>query len=59
MSKPSKAKKICESLARKIQNELTDFDLILSPAMGGVVIGYEIGRLLKKTNLKKCPSAYC
>jgi orotate phosphoribosyltransferase len=51
MSKPSKAKKICESLARKIQNELTDFDLILSPAMGGVVIGYEIGRLLKKETI--------
>ena len=28
-----------------------DFDLILSPAMGGVVIGYEIGKLLKKETI--------
>ena len=46
MSKPEKAIKICESLAEKIKKELTDFDLILSPAMGGIVIGYEIGKLL-------------
>ncbi|MDC0488734.1 orotate phosphoribosyltransferase [Pelagibacteraceae bacterium] len=51
MSKPEKAIKICESLAEKIKNELTDFDLILSPAMGGIVIGYEIGKLLKKETI--------
>ncbi len=48
MSKPNYALKICESLANKIKNELDDFDLILSPAMGGIIVGYEIGRLLKK-----------
>ena len=48
MSKPDKAKEICISLSEKIQNEFKSFDKILSPAMGGVVIGYEIGRLLKK-----------
>ena len=47
MSKPHKAKEFCESLSRKIKNEIKDIDLILSPAMGGVVIGYEIGRLLQ------------
>ena len=51
MSKPYKANEICESLAEKIKKELPDFDLILSPAMGGVIIGYEIGKLLKKETI--------
>ena len=51
MSKPHKATKICLSLAEKIKNEFTDFNLILSPAMGGVIIGYEIGRILKKETI--------
>ena len=51
MSKPNKAFKICESLAEKIEKKFTDFDLILSPAMGGIVIGYEIGKLLKKETI--------
>ena len=46
MSKPNHAIKICESLASKIKNELNNFDLILSPAMGGIIVGYEIGRQL-------------
>ena len=48
MSKPDKAKKICKSLSEKINKEFKEFDLILSPAMGGIVLGYEIGRLLNK-----------
>jgi orotate phosphoribosyltransferase len=51
MSKPHKASKICVSLAEKIKKELPDFDLILSPAMGGIIIGYEIGKLLKKDTI--------
>ena len=51
MSKPNKAYKICESLAEKIKKELPDFDLILSPAMGGVIIGYEIGKILNKETI--------
>ena len=51
MSKPYKANKFCESLAEKIINEFSQIDLILSPAMGGVVIGYEIGKLLKKETI--------
>ena len=51
MSKPAKAKKLCMSLAEKIKNEYKNFDLILSPAMGGIVIGYEIGRLLEKETI--------
>jgi orotate phosphoribosyltransferase len=51
MSKPYKANEICISLSEKIKNELPNFDLILSPAMGGIVIGYEIGKLLKKETI--------
>ena len=51
MSKPDKAIKICESLASKIKNEFNDFDLILSPAMGGIIIGYELGRILNKQTI--------
>ena len=51
MSKPDQANKICISLAEKIKKEFTDFDLILSPAMGGIIIGYEIGRILKKETI--------
>ncbi len=51
MSKPEKAFKICESLSEKIKDNLDDFDLILSPAMGGIIIGYEIGKLLNKETI--------
>ena len=46
LSKPFKAKEICSSLATKIKQEYSSIDKILSPAMGGLIIGYEIGRLL-------------
>ena len=51
MSKPDKANKICVSLSEKIKKEMGEFDLILSPAMGGIVIGYELGRILKKETI--------
>ena len=51
LSFPHKAEKICKSLAGKIKKKFKKFDLILSPAMGGIVIGYEIGRLLKKETI--------
>ena len=51
MSKPKQALKICESLASKINNELKDFDLILSPAMGGIIVGYELGKILNKETI--------
>ena len=46
MSKPSQAALICQSLAKKIKSEFNDIDLILSPAMGGIIVGYEIGKLM-------------
>ena len=51
LSKPEKAHKICVSLSEKIKEEFIDIDLILSPAMGGIIIGYEIGKLLKKETI--------
>ena len=51
MSKPSEALKICSSLSEKIKKEFKEFDLILSPAMGGIIVGYEIGRILKKETI--------
>jgi orotate phosphoribosyltransferase len=51
LSKPNKASKICNSLAEKIKLSFEEFDLILSPAMGGVVIGYDIGRILNKETI--------
>ena len=51
LSKPSLASKICLSLAKKIRKEFKKIDIILSPAMGGIVIGYEIGRLLNKETI--------
>jgi orotate phosphoribosyltransferase len=46
LSKPNLASKICSSLAEKIKNEFLNIDLVLAPAMGGIIIGYEIGRIL-------------
>ena len=50
-----RAERLCGELADKIQRELKApaIDLIVSPAMGGVVVGYEMGRQL---NL---PSVFC
>ena len=51
MSKPKQAVKICNSLANKIQKEIGEFDLILSPAMGGIIVGYELGKILNKETI--------
>ncbi len=51
LSKPEKAEKICNSLAEKINKSFNDIDLVLSPAMGGIIVGYEIGKILKKETI--------
>ena len=51
LSYPHKADLICKSLAKKIKKNFKKIDLILAPAMGGIVIGYEIGKLLKKETI--------
>ena len=51
LSYPHLAQNICVSLSKKIKRNYKNIDLILSPAMGGIIIGYEIGKLLKKETI--------
>ena len=51
LSQPRISNKFVSSLATKIKKEIKKIDLILSPAMGGIVIGYEIGRILNKETI--------
>ena len=51
LSFPHVAKDVCFSLAKKIKKRFKSIDIILAPAMGGVIIGYEIGKLLKKESI--------
>ena len=53
LSHPSKASKICSSLSKKISKSFKSIDLVLSPAVGGIVIGYEIAKRLN------CESIFC
>ena len=46
LSHPKKAEAICSSLCEKIKEEFNKIDIILSPAIGGIVVGYEVGRQL-------------
>jgi orotate phosphoribosyltransferase len=44
---PRRAERLCSSLAAKVAAlKLGTIDLVVSPAMGGVVVGYEMGRQL-------------
>ena len=51
LSFPHLAEEICKSFAKKIKKNFKKIDLILAPAMGGIIIGYEIGRLLGKETI--------
>ena len=51
LSQPSKAVKICASLCKKIKDKFKSVDIILSQAIGGIVIGYEVGRQLNKETI--------
>jgi len=46
LSHPKKAELICYSLCEQIKKNFNNIDIILSPAIGGIVIGYEVGRQL-------------
>ena len=47
------AESLCRNLAEKIKNiiDINSIDLIVSPAMGGVIVGYELSRHLDKINI--------
>ena len=46
LSQTKKAEIICASLCEKIMEKFNEINIILSPAIGGIVVGYEIGRQL-------------
>ena len=47
LSNPKAAETICSSLVEKINSKFNNIDIILSPAVGGIVVGYEVGRQMK------------
>ena len=46
LSYPKMAELFCSSLCEKIKNVYDKIDIVLSPAIGGIVVGYEVGRQL-------------
>lgn len=52
---PARADRLCAELARRIEAKFgTDaFDVVVAPAMGGVIVGYEMARQLR------LPSLFC
>ncbi len=49
----SRAERLCNALALKLKQELGDLklDAVVAPAMGGVIVGYEMGRQLGLTSM--------
>ena len=47
LSNPKAAETICSSLVEKINSRFNNIDIILAPAVGGIVVGYESGRQMK------------
>jgi orotate phosphoribosyltransferase len=46
---PARAERVARALADKIPSDLRQaIDIVVSPAMGGVIIGHEVGRALGK-----------
>ena len=43
---PEKAAKLAEALSKKIKEKGIKVDAVVAPAMGGVIIGHEMGRAL-------------
>lgn len=43
---PKRAERLCAALAAKVQSLVGGIDLVASPAMGGVIVGYEMARQL-------------
>jgi orotate phosphoribosyltransferase len=47
MMDPARGERLCAALAKKIDaSGMGTFDIVASPAMGGVVVGYELARQL-------------
>ena len=48
---PKKLEALSQALAKKILDKFNDFDLVASPAIGGIIVGYEVSRALNKPNI--------
>lgn len=47
LSHPDRAEILCKELAKKIKEKVSaKIDIVVAPAMGGVVVGYEVARQL-------------
>jgi len=46
MEYPQKAEEVVKKIVEKLEN--VDFDIVVGPAMGGIVVAYELGRQLGK-----------
>lgn len=47
MMDAGRGERLCKALADKVRASVADaLDLVVSPAMGGVIVGYEVGRQL-------------
>ncbi len=46
---PKSSEALCSALAEKLQG--TDVDMVVSPAIGGILMGYEVARQLGKPNI--------
>ena len=49
---PDRTERLCRALAEKIRERFGEIDLIVSPAMGGIIPGYETARALG------CPAVF-
>ena len=43
---PERTERLCKALAAKIRDSGIEFDLVVSPALGGLIPGYETARHL-------------
>jgi orotate phosphoribosyltransferase len=55
MMEPARGERLCAALAEKVKAQYGEdaFDIVVSPAMGGVVVGYETARQMQ------LPSVFC
>tara|TARA_B100000963_G_scaffold184586_1_gene160433 strand:+ start:81 stop:656 length:576 start_codon:yes stop_codon:yes gene_type:complete len=51
MMYPDLAEKVCESLAEKIKASNIEFDLVATPAIGGILVGYQVSKFLNVPNI--------
>lgn len=43
---PKRAERLCKAFVAKLQKTGVEIDMVVSPAMGGVIVGYEVARQL-------------